>query len=832
MEENGSRFILIESDNQGCMDKRNCKLSDEIPTNVSALWMVEMIRHRNPNIRGHAKELKLTVFPIKLLKGSDSNSKREAKRYRHPHPQSFVITDKDYPVYFVNTALSEFIGTSLPTSSPIQKRTFDVISSLTENTFENYNVPLHFNYNGNEQLNTGELYTGSVQDVGPTAPSYPKYGNSITPTTYQTESEHVIRPSDHYIRFPTTEGITGPSSEHLDRISTTPLTATHLHHHFYLNRNHLLNKGHLYDNHAGHQVHDAYNLENLQLLHENSAYQESHHNQHSTHNIVANNPPINHQYLSSLIKFPSGSGSTPSYQDNSQYTRFPTPQNHQVHEYSTSNYDHPKQLQFTEHPQIAIPPVPQSNGYYNQPEIPLTTAAGKFYAPFHLYPATQQVHPRLNHQQILLHPASPTAPFQGNYQLDNNHYSELDPIYHQQLSVLSHHLTPHILAHQDLGSVNGIQHHRPINVDHITNHGQLTHTPGTLDVIPLNNQGIPITPSSSPVLSTGSGGYEVPSEKLILEPEHNSSKYDQLPSPSGGEFANGGFGPSQEGYPDSINAQLPPPKDDEDINVPYVDSTVVASQTSSELADRPKPIPKIRQKNRNPDAPRKKKPTTTTTESFSEIATTQNTVQSTLTIEQIKRLRNRGSSYQPKATTEKAILKWMPKRNKLRVQNDVNVLADVPELPNSSSSSTPITTTTLSTTSYYPEIPATSAPVTSTAKVFIVTPTQVVDEDAPMTSISTSISYKVGDEEHRTVSSNEAPQSMYHGFLPTIAPPGVVGGVVDVIPGKLARINTNLSTVTLFRTSDERDDGQPTSGTTVEEQQIARTILKHADALN
>lgn len=829
MEENGSKFILIESDYQGCMDKRTCKLSDEIPSNVTVLWMVEMIRHRHPS-RGHANELKLTVFPLKRFKGTDNNNKREAKRdHHHPHPRSFVIRDKDYPFYFLDTGLPVTVE-GLPTTSPIQKRTFDMM----DNIFDHYNLPLHFNYNGNDQLNTGEFYAGGVQDIGPTVPSYPKYGNLVSPTTYQTISDHLYQPG-HHIRFPTTEGITG-LSESLDRVSTTPLTATHLHHHFYLNRNQIennaLKKGHLYDKHASHEAHDAYNLFNLQHLQENAGDLDNNHHAFDLqkHNFAVHNPSaLNHEHVSALIKFPSGTGiPQQTYPTNQHYSQFSIPEQHQVHQHQgPTSYNIPKHYPFSEHLQISSPPavVSQPNGYYTEPEIPLTTAAGKFYAPYHMYPANQ-VHSRLN-QQILIHPANPTTAFHGNYQLDNNQYSEPDPIYHQQLSVLRHHLQPHLLAHHNPGYVNGnIQHYQPINVDHINNHGQLIHTPGTLDVIPLNNQGIPITSSKTPVLQTGTGGYEIPSEKLHLEPDHNGTKYDQLPSPSGADFTNSGAGdPSQGGYPDSINAQLPPPNHNEDVNVPYVDSTVVASQTSAELVEKPKPALKIRQKNRNPDTPRKKKPMTT--ESFSDVQTTQNTLQSTITLDQIKRLRNRGSYFQPKTTTEKAILKWMPKRTKPRTQDDLNSIAELPETANNSLPLSTVTTTSK------PETPtATPDPATTTSKVFIVTPTQVVDEEESMTSISTSISYKVGDEEHRTVTSVLAEgdgQQLYNSLLPTITPG--VGGVIDVAPGKLSRINTNLSTVTLFRASDKRDDGRQTSGTTIEEEQIARTILKHADGL-
>lgn len=837
MEENGSKFTLIESDNHSCMDKRNCKLPDEIPKNVTVMWMVEMIRHRNPS-RGHANELKLTVFPIKQIKSTDNNNKRETKRIPHPYPRSFVIRDKDYPFYFVDTGLPLVTEGTPPSSEQIQKRTFDMISGLAQNNFDNYHLPLHFNYEGHDQLNTGEFYAGGVQDIDPTAPSYPPYGNSISPSPYQSISEHLLQPG-HQIRFPTHEGITGPSANFLDRISTTPLTATHLHHHFYSNRNHNnnygFNKENLYDKHAGHEVIESYTLGNLQHLQENPVDLNTNH-----YGSELQKPLISHTHPQSLhqrphpalIKFPSGSGSPHSYHDNQQFTGYTKPEQYQVYQNEHHPASLPTRFATSDHLQIPSPlPVQQSNsGYYNQQEIPLTTAAGKFYAPFHMYPATH-VHPRPN-QPILLHPASPTQPFHGNYQLDNNQFSEPDPIYHQQISILRQHLEPHLLPHQNPGYADAIQHHRPINVDHVTNHGQLIHTPGTLDVIPLNNQGVPITPSKATVLTTGTGGYEIPTGKLQLEPEHNGSKYDQLSSPSGSDgtdFTSGGNDPRQAAYPDSINAQLPPPTQNEDLNVPYVDSTVIASQTSAELVDRPKPPQKIRQKQRNPDSSRKKKPTTT--ETFSEVASTQNTLQSTLTLEQIKRVRNRGSFLQPKSTTEKAILKWMPKRTKPRVQDDFNSLGEVPENFNRSIPSVPPTNTSteLDTTSV-------SMPVTTTQKIFIVTPTQIVDEDEPMTSISTSISYKVGDEEHRTVTSdlaNDVAQQLYNGFLPTIRPG--VGGVVDVAPGKLSRINTNISTVTLFRASDERDDdgnSRPTTGTTIEEEQIARTILRHADGVN
>lgn len=826
MEENGSQFILVESDYQGCMHKRNCKLTDEIPANVSALWMVEMIRHRNPT-RGHANELKLTVFPIKRGKSTDNNNKREAKRDQHPLPRSFVIRDKDYPFYFVDTMLPVFTDAT-PSEIQIQKRTFDMLASVTQNTFDDYHLPLHFNYKHNEQLNTGEYFAGGAADIAPTASSYANYGNSITATPYH---DHHLLQAGHHIRFPTADGITGP--DFLDRVSSTPLTATHLHHHFYLNRNHIganvIGKDNINDKHAAHAVSDAYSLGNLQHLHENSGHLGANRfelQNNNFHSLGQHNFPAE-------VRFPTAAGTAQSFQEHqTQFT--PSSHNGEHQQHGSINYVPPIAYQFSAPLQIPSPLQPHlpSVGYYNEHEIPLPTAGGQFYAPYHTYPA-EHIDSRLNHHQpIVPHlSASPSPPFQANYQLENNQFSEPDPIYHQQISVLQHHLQPHLLAHQyPSGYALGIQHHhqQPINVNQINEHGPQIHTPGTLDVIPLNNQGIPIKPSSKPpsVLVTGTGGYDIPTEKLHLEPDHNNgSKYDQLPAPSGAEFTSDGGDPSPAlGYPDSINAQLPPPNQNDDLNIPYVDSSVVASQTSAELVDRPKSTLKIRQKQRNPDAPRKRKPTTT--ETISDVTSTQTSIQASLTSEQIKRLRNRGGYFQPKTSTEKAILKWMPKRNKPRIQDDLNAVSREPE---AIEHPTPSLLPTISTTS---ESDTTTLSAT-TPKVFIVTPTQLADnDDEPMTSISTSISYKVGDEEHRTVTSvlaNDVAQQLYNGFEPTIIPG--VAGVIDVAPGKVAAINTNTSKLTLFRASDERDD-RPTSGTTVEEDQIARTILRHAAGLN
>lgn len=827
LEYNGSAFVLIESEYQNCMDKRSCKLSSDISPNVTALWMVEMIRHRDRS-RGHANELKLTVFPVKRTKATDNNNKRETKREQQSASKSFVVRDKDYPKYFVGTGVPAVIETSA-SSGVIQKRTFDMLSSLTQNTFDNYQFPLHFNYNGNnEELNIGEYFAGAGQDaVGTTAASYhtglQKYGNSISSTPYHADlfSNHG---QQQHIRFPASDAITGPGSEFIDRISTTPLTATHLHHHFYLNRNTIpaFDKEHFYEKHTGNELPGTYNLASLHNLQDRPADHPGYDLQNIKFDIPDQVRPTggyNHILSGhSQVKFPSGGAAPISYQDHNHHNAFSLNE-HVVHQQSpVTNYPQPHIFQFPTPLQIVSPPTHQSSIYFNDHRIPLTTAGGQYYAPNHMFPSVQ-VHPRHN-QPILANVVSSSAPFQGNFQLENHQFSEPDPVYHQQLSVLNQHLYPHLLAHQYPGYANGgIQNHQ-INSDGLSQ--TPVHNPGTLDVIPLDNLGNPIKnvnpPKRQPVLVTGTGGYDIPPQKLALEHGHNGSSYDQLensPSPTGVDFTTG---VDIVNYPDSINAQLPAPDQNDDLTVPYVDSTVVASQTSSELVNVPKsttPRTVTREKPRNPELLRKRKRPSSTSVPNAEVATTTNrppSTQSPFPPDQIKRLRNRGGYFQPKTPTAKAILKWMPKRTKLRTSNEITSVPD-DAIP------------TEEQTTQTPEL------ASATPSFIIVTPTQQ-DDDEPMTSISTSISIKVGDNESPSVTkylAKDVAQQLYNGFLPTIRPG--FGGVVDVTQSNLTALNTNSSEVTLFRASDEREE-QPTSGTTVEEEQIARTILEHAQSLN
>uniref|UniRef100_A0A182MWT0 Uncharacterized protein n=1 Tax=Anopheles culicifacies TaxID=139723 RepID=A0A182MWT0_9DIPT len=76
---------------------------DEIHRNVTALWKVERIRHRD-DLRGHRYELKFTIAPSKVSTNEEPNQPAlEGEQEQSEIPvqnRTYIIRDEDYPKYF------------------------------------------------------------------------------------------------------------------------------------------------------------------------------------------------------------------------------------------------------------------------------------------------------------------------------------------------------------------------------------------------------------------------------------------------------------------------------------------------------------------------------------------------------------------------------------------------------------------------------------------------------------------------------------------------------------------------------------------------------------
>lgn len=711
-----NNFVFIEMDRNECK-KFNCSLNDNDGKNVTAFWLVEKIRHRDEK-RGHRYELRITIFPVKKYR---LESKRDATDSAtiQPRRRSFLIREQDYPKYFDET---------MKPSSKIQKRFFDLVGSLSENPYEEYQIPFSLGAYHNrypDDLNTGEYY-------------HPKRnGEQFYQRPVATTSSY-----GGLVQFPDSGVTTKDFLEATRNYPINPFTATHLHHHYYLNRNNVplikatgFEKETIYDNQSDDfrqsirvrnpQVDDAPN----QIQHQQSDHIHSskEHQQEPSaspqNNAIPTAVGLGYNFYTEQprnvyeVSDPSGIIFSNNQNLQTPYSlsdQVPAPplQFGQFYQQSPYTHTHPLQLQ------VATPPQQQylGNTHENAPitAIPYRQYPLEPFRPIIDYPA------RFNRQQFPIQ----NNDVNYNQQFESNRYSEPDPIYHGENIPLPPYMT------------------RQIGFDPVIDIGNHQQSTPTSTSKPTSNQlQENVKPEKQTVAKT-----EYDNQRK--RPERQRVKVEQQKIDPNEQQTN---------YPDSINAQLPPPEQDDDLTVPYVESSVITQtslvqSTSAESTVHPKP----------------------------------------------KRIRPRGY-YGPRTTTEKPILKWMPKKTKPRQPSDDNA--------------------------------STSSPTTTTESVITITPVNVHSEE-PRTSVSTSISVQVGsNHEARVLADSEKSstdptnnstdgsesEAEFNGFLPTVIPN------VQLLRGKIDAVDTNVSNLKLFRAGEVDNDA--------EEDHVAQSIISHASGL-
>ncbi|XP_049277043.1 uncharacterized protein LOC125760703 isoform X2 [Anopheles funestus] len=90
------------------VQQQNGKL-DEIRRNVTALWKVERIRHRD-DLRGHRYELKFTIAPSKVQTNGEPHKPalegEQEEQEAQTDNRTYIIRDEDYPKYFAPMIIS------------------------------------------------------------------------------------------------------------------------------------------------------------------------------------------------------------------------------------------------------------------------------------------------------------------------------------------------------------------------------------------------------------------------------------------------------------------------------------------------------------------------------------------------------------------------------------------------------------------------------------------------------------------------------------------------------------------------------------------------------
>ena len=811
-------YSIVEMNNEENCIKVNCTVdqSSVEHLNITAFWMVEKIRHRDVK-RGHRYELKITIYPLKRGKFDNKRDTLPITTNDHPKTRSFLIRDKDYPKYFDDRPLNS--------QNHIQKRTFEVSGP---SAYDNFRVPLNLEYYKKSHvndLNTGEYFIGGGHNIGETSTFYGKdpYPTAFSQLLHEHERKQVHRPNQ--IRFPIDKDDT--SNEYYDPINTTPLTATHLHHHYYLNKKNLpLLKTSVLDKESIFEQSPFRINVTPQKLNENAAPSTTIQTTHQ-HNLSAD-----------IFGAPTASA-YPIYSEYSNGHNFPLQiqPNYNFAEHQQGNFQLPHNIQHTQLPSTApfttgihnpqfssynsqypyqlIPPPHQ---YFNQEDNPLTTVP--YSNNNQHFPTEQQQHhqqqlqqqynnlpanghPRYNAQVNAIHGSF--QPFHGNEKYENNKFSDPDPIYHQ----LQQQNYP--LPYYPLDQYQN-QHNQPY-VNQPNPYPPLPLAPPSAQSGNIYNKD-PHSQQEQHGSTTAKGNYDIiPTVKQTQQSaqqnfetsEKNQQEiHTEQPSAPAENNKNYEDNHHQTNYPDSINAQLPPPEQGDDTNVPYVESSIV-TQTSQQinydqLLPTTEQIQEFTQNTKDEQVDENK------TEAYVHQENLEKEIQKSTKLNLVSMQRpkvHRSRGHYRQKTTEKPILKWMPKRIKPQVNPEI--------IPTTS-------TTTASTTTTEPYI--------------TITPSQYEEVEAPRTSVSTSISIKVGSNEDEAVKSEERPQRKvrrkYKTFLPTVLPKNV-----KLTRGNLTAVHTNTTDLHLFRASEEKYDKTTTTTTDDidEEQQIQQSIIEHAQTL-
>lgn len=721
--------------------KLNCSLNGDDDKNITAFWLVEKVRHKDEK-QGHRYELRITVFPIKKYR---AESKRDATE-NQPKRRSFVIREQDYPKYF---------DESMKPNSKIQKRFFDLVGSLSERPFEQYEIPFSVGRYQNRypnDLNTGEYY-------------HPKRNGELF---YQRPTATTSSYGGH-VQFPSAIAATNDYLETTGTYPISPFTSTHLHHHYYLNRNNVplikatgFEKETVFEDPSSDDYRTQLRVRNPPIEEVSQSTDHSHSNKGHQQEPSAspqNNPiptavGIGYNFYTEQprnvyeVSDSSGNifGNHQSLQTPYSLTeQVPAPpvQFGQFYQHNHNHaYSHPLQLQ------VATPPQQYLvNGLENAP----ITAA-----PFNIRQQPYQLEQfrpvidypsRFNRQQFPIQNNDVNVNY--NQQFEPNRYSEPDPIYHGE-------------------NVPIAPYTRQVGFDPVidigNHHQQTTSAPTPTPTESANQNQANVKPEKQTELKSEGDEYEFnPVVNVRKRPERQRVKTQSKVKQQQKQLDRT---ENQTKYPDSINAQLPPPEQDDDLTVPYVESSVI-TQTSLIQS------------------------TSAESNDYSKHSTG---------YEKPRRVRPRGY-YGPRTTTEKPILKWMPKKTKPK--GSVTIIEDADE---SASTASPVTT----------------------EAVITVTPVNTRSEE-PRTSISTSISVQVGsksaapvlsDTEQTTSSTNSSSDSRESEgvFLPTVIPD------VQLVRGIIEAVRTNHSNLKLFR-SGEVDDND------AEEDHIAQSIITHARGL-
>lgn len=730
--ENGGGYNLVQTNAFKC--ERLC--DDDIESlegNVTALWMVEKVRHRDPS-RGHRYEMRITIMPIGSMQQRKERTSKEVV-FEKRMGRSFILRDNDYPKYF-----------RAPTAAKVYKKS-DIDRTFTLDfgggpKFQRQQYPFALNYR--PELNVGEYYMRPPTII---PPNYmPQLQHNVYPGQfYQFQTPNYIN-FDHLKNYnsftETTQPIRFPEVNTLltnkitDLNNQGPLT-THLHHHYYLNKMKVpLIKATVVENqflgdHRG--VTELYRGEPYKYI------------TPIAQNDLKTHQPDYNNYQTPQV-FPNQIPAPNAFYKNHFSNHITHPQFQVINQNPTPTYNAHQQ--------------PVTSGQYSQPlqipPNPLQTPQP--FRQFHTETTPLKYRDEQpNHNQII--------PFQESEKYDSNKFSDPDPLYHPSA--------------QQAGS-------------HYTETQSETNKKAQQD------------------------GFDVITTKV--KPSANRYKNDEPRSQK-----------PDSRYPDSINAQLPPPERGTDTSVPYVETSVV-TQKSEGVIIIPSISPSAYDQTSSPSSPKQ------TADPRSSPATK--------TSDKIKtRAKNSNLRQHFRTTTEKPIIKWMPKRRRLQNPQTTNATKTVPSklyssrIPQFDSSKVenyitvqPLQpSTTRATTDL--RIPTISTKLNMRFKKPNLhnrdpEEEQVIKIDSSETptkkSFSSSISIETNDKlnNKRRLFDNLRPRLKLKSGTDN-------GDKLEMIKADIQTLKTNNTGMHLFRASDEMTDGDGDASS----DPIAASILKHAKSI-
>lgn len=201
LKKNANETFSFEQINERCDEK--CQINaDKYLENVTALWMVERIRHRDDSGNSHRYDLKFTIVPIYYDQKTQIDHNILENRLRNHMKRTFILRDTDYPKYFKPSRRTDLF-------SPGFERSFSNFmnnpNSLMQNflglsppksSTQNNQKPHKHHHKKDNRLNTGEFYMA------------PKIINTAKTHFHPTEKYHVLHQVDQHVRFPDSREMT------------------------------------------------------------------------------------------------------------------------------------------------------------------------------------------------------------------------------------------------------------------------------------------------------------------------------------------------------------------------------------------------------------------------------------------------------------------------------------------------------------------------------------------------------------------------------------------------------------------------------------------------